>query len=1159
MLVEGSLIAPAGQIRVIGSGSPAAYTTPIDLVPVREFDGVAYLRGESTWVAATARLLAAGVAQEVVTAIGQVAGVARPGGTVTLAEGRGALVVEAGAIIDVSGISGRTDTLLSGGGVNTARRGSIALASNAGGINLTGARGLFLDGTLLAHPGDTGAMGGTLTINSPSPQPFLDGVSQIGSVPNGISGRLGIIVTADAVTLPKGASRTDGVDPSLTRLANGSWKGDHLDRVRLSVSRLEGSGIDRLTLFGGGLGVTFLGDVALDVPRMIQIEGSRVTAAPGTIAAGALATAGAVANARISSAYVVLNGQIGGNAAALAGGKLAGALSISANALDLIGGVTLDGADKVTLASSGDIRLIGSQYLTTEYGQVQGALRSGGDLTLRAAQVYPAAGTAFTITAAGRDITIARAGGDIPRAPLSAAGSVTLEAATIAQGGVLRAPQGEIRLRPTSDLVFLPGSLTSVSADGRTVPLGQIDGFTYQASLLATNPQQPNGLTSAPQKLLDIAGPRIRVEPGALLDASGGGDLLAYTFISGPGGSRDVLARADYTITNGTVGATNHRFADQRDVFAILPDLGSAIAPYSPYILDSGTSLGRGEVTAQAPATGVNRYGQQVSGSLPWVGDRITITQDSPVLPAGSYTLLPGRYAMLPGALRVTFGPAATVPTVVPLTASPRVNLDGSWQVQGVRGIAGTNVQDVVPRSIRLETTPVWSQYSSLTFDTANAFFPARAARLDQQVGRLPIDAGRLSLSASETLTLGGTIRFNHADAGRGGQLDIASSIIAITPNGVASTVPGALVLSDVALSAIGAETLTIGGIRQNLDGKDIVFPSARSVTVATGARLTGPDVVLVARAPARAGRRRRGERLHHPGPGGPQGRGRALLDHADGHDRKLGDYRGLLRHSHPEPADHRIRRLPRELAGHARRRTPQSRRRPDLAGQQGHHAADQPHGDRRSRRADVARRWQSGAAEFGERRFRQCGGQRAALGHRFMVVPPGRWRGLLQRKSTGDHGRQPARRPNRQHPDRPAMVLRSGQPSYEPDHAAGVRSYRHGLDRHSRRARCAVARPRRGHLHSRPSDCQSDHRHRADRRRRGRHGPVHPASAPHLQRLSVAVSVPQRVRAGTDAAKCRLCRSLHRGRWQPAARSRARHHAGAHRSRRQQRGPDAQ
>ena len=43
------------------------------------------------------------------------------------------------------------------------------------------------------------------------------------------------------------------------------------------------------------------------------------------------------------------------------------------------------------------------------------------------------------------------------------------------------------------------------------------------SNLLATNPQQPNGVTSAPQKLLDIAGPRIRVEPGAVLDASGGG------------------------------------------------------------------------------------------------------------------------------------------------------------------------------------------------------------------------------------------------------------------------------------------------------------------------------------------------------------------------------------------------------------------------------------------------------------------------------------------------------------------------------------------------------------------------------------------------------------------------------------------------------------
>ena len=842
MLVEGTISAPAGQIRITGNGSGSAYTTPTDQSPVREFDGTAYTAGEGTWIAATARLLAPGVAQQVRSAAGLTAGGVRAGGSVTLSESRGTLVVEAGALIDVSGVAGRTDTLLVGGNTPAAgRRGSLDLASDAGSISLSGARGLFLDGTLLALPGGPGAKGGSLTITGPSPQAFQDGISQVTSVPNGLVGSFGIMVVADAVTLPSGGSRATGADPTLVQQPDGSWRGDYTDRAWLSATRIDGSGIDRLTLFGAGQPVTLVGQVALTVPRMVQIDSSIIAAAPGRD--------GSAPNARISTAYLALSGQTSGIAAGLGGGPLAGSMTLSGTAVDVFGGVTLDGAAQTTLASSGDLRLVGTQYIANSYGQVQGALRSAGSLTLQAGQVYTSTASNFSVTA-DNTLTILGLGGAAPQAPLSAASTLTLAASSIVQAGVLRAPQGQILLQPGADILFAAGSLTSVSAEGRTVPLGQIDGFNYQVSLLTTNPSQPNGLTAAPEKLIDVSGPRVTVAPGAQLDASGGGNLLAYTFTAGPGGSRDVLARATYSLSDGTVTASSYLYNNRSDVFAILPGAQPAAAPLSPYILDSGSSLGRGDVTALAPTTGVNRYGQQVGGALPWVGDQITIAQSSPALAAGTYTLLPGRYAMLPGAVRVTMTPATSGPAVVSLASGATETRDGSWLVQGTRSIAATGVQEAAPRTVTLQTAAVWSQYSSLTYTTANDYFPARAARLGLPLDRLPIDAGRLSLSASQSLAMDGTTLFNHPDGGRGGQVDISSSAIAITPGGAAFATPGTLVLSDATLSALGAETLTIGGTRTRTDSGDQLVVQARSVVLASGASVTAPEVVLLAKAP---------------------------------------------------------------------------------------------------------------------------------------------------------------------------------------------------------------------------------------------------------------------------------------------------------------------
>lgn len=99
----------------------------------------------------------------------------------------------------------------------------------------------------------------------------------------------------------------------------------------------------------------------------------------------------------------------------------------------------------------------------------------------------------------------------------------------------------------------------------------------------------------------------------------GGGDLFAYRWVAGVGGTRDVLASSNS--------------------FAVIPGYTSDYAPYAPY---NPTVLNQ---NLGGDAGYVNR-------TLA-VGDRIYLDGSSG-LPPGNYTLLPARYALLPGAFLVT-------------------------------------------------------------------------------------------------------------------------------------------------------------------------------------------------------------------------------------------------------------------------------------------------------------------------------------------------------------------------------------------------------------------------------------------------------------------------------------------------------------------------
>ncbi|MGF2525947.1 hypothetical protein ACQUW0_26845, partial [Ralstonia pseudosolanacearum] len=118
-----------------------------------------------------------------------------------------------------------------------------------------------------------------------------------------------------------------------------------------------------------------------------------------------------------------------------------------------------------------------------------GQLAANGALNLTAAQVYATTGGSYDVTSAGAAgvITIAP-NGPTPATPYSAGSNLLIQAANVVQNGVVRAPIGALTLGGAAPLilgasgantVFAPattsltlgaGSLTSVSADGLSIP-----------------------------------------------------------------------------------------------------------------------------------------------------------------------------------------------------------------------------------------------------------------------------------------------------------------------------------------------------------------------------------------------------------------------------------------------------------------------------------------------------------------------------------------------------------------------------------------------------------------------------------------------------------------------------------------------------------------
>jgi len=743
------------------------------------------------------------------------------------------VVIREGAVIDASGAQAQ---------LNVNGTGARTVASDGGRIQVASSSGLYLDGSLRAHAGGAGAAGGSLVVALEAPN-YATGND---------------VVPNDAVLAVRDLTLMQ------TRAAGASdAEGLKYGRAALAANQVQDGGFSSLSLYSNGL-VSFGGDVNLAMGKELRIYSGALTVAAGadpihnvSLSAPYVLLAGITDNAAPAEGYLRPSYQGGvstlsSSAVLSAQGKLVdvkGVVTFGAN--DAVGSASVDraGFDRVNLISEGDLRFVPGTRIVSE-GSFDVELNTTGDLTLRAAQVYPATGVSARVLAGrasaaafkpDRHLVIERHDTNAadPQLPSSIFGQLILAAANVEQSGVVRAPLGSITLGmdpsvsvvgSTASLRFTPGSLTSISAAGLVMPYGGTsDGvnYDYLGSHVALS-----GVGSAGS--IVAAGRNIVAEKGAVLDLSGGGDVRGAGFVAGRGGSTDARMNPLMQVgRNGFVlpGLGSH------PVYAIVPGYASAYAP-----ADRGGAVD------------------------PRIGQQVTIgANDIPGLPAGTYTLLPSNYALLPGAFRVEINGPATGRS--PHRSMPMRN--GSYATAATVGTANTGLADSLSSQLVVTSADVLRSYSQYN-ETGYADFVLQQAALTGTVrAALPSDARnlefRLPSSPDSSFSFHAKANFDAGKNGYRGTANVVATGANVGDGAIEILGDGARATPDFEglslhardLNAIGAARLTVGGNLQssygtqtngaNLSNYIDVGGETGRIVLREGAVLKAPEVFLVA------------------------------------------------------------------------------------------------------------------------------------------------------------------------------------------------------------------------------------------------------------------------------------------------------------------------
>jgi filamentous hemagglutinin len=749
--LDGAIRAPSGRLT-------AGLTAPGGTLE-QGFDP-----GVGIFVGSTARLDLRGTLVATPNDLGLRTGTVRDGGRVQLRADRGRVELAAGGEIDVSGAAATLDLPAAGGVSGGATVAPRLVGSRGGRVELLAPEGLVVDATLRGAGGAAGVEGGELAL--------------------GVSRQRGFVVDPELLpTFP--ATPREIVVGTAVAPANGVGAVD--------PAAVAAGGFDSLRLQADDA-IRFTGATNLAVRNRLVLEAPNLEAP----ASGAVA---------LAANYVALGPQVRGGRAAGAAAAGPASLRVDAGLIDLFGGVALRGFGTSVLQAQADLRASG---LPNSGGTaVTGSLAAAGTLTLRAAQVFPTTFSDFSINLAaagpGTGVLRIESSGATPGAVLSAGGRLRLTADRIEQAGVLRAPLGELELAAAGQLRLEAGSVTSTAAVGQVLPFGRVlAGTTWVYEAV---PGIPAPVARPRAARIALTADDVGVAPGATVDLRGGGDVYAYEFLPGPGGSTDALA----------VG-------QNPNLFAVLPGAG---APFGAF--DT----------------------QEYQGSALQPGDSVRIDGVPGLLPAGEYALLPARYALLPGAVLLEVRP--DVRDVVP--GEVRQLADGARVVAGVRTVVGTGLADSRTTGFAVRPGSFGRELAEYRDSFGNDFFPARAAAADAVAPRVARDAGALQVAVGTRLDLAGELRVDPdrgdpasaADDGRPGLVDLSAERLRIVA--AAGSAPAGIVEVEAAtIGRIGSGSVLLGGTRAVTDTAVVVTPTARTVEVADGVDVAANELLLVGR-----------------------------------------------------------------------------------------------------------------------------------------------------------------------------------------------------------------------------------------------------------------------------------------------------------------------
>jgi len=787
--VDGTISTPAGKIS-INIDTPSGSDT-------------GFYKAQGIWLGSSSRLLAQGVFKQQISPIGLHIGDVLSGGNVELTANRGYIIARANSRINVSGSSEVLDLQQTSPlqtGVQVVQRN---IGSTGGNIIFKAGEGVLANGSFNAKGGE-GAAGGSLTVTLDKGLRIKPDIPVSGGLfpddVNPLQDR-SIIVSADTNPVLAGGPANTVDIPTV------NFGG----RAFLKSATINKAGFDSLHLktdvFGGVKGdkyvgqIRFDGDVQLNADRQIVLDAPILQTTGGHVE---LNTAYAALGSTLSRRDVQVSSGVYSSTLAPDATTGTGTFKVNAQSIDLVGGLSFKGFGQVDLDSAGDVRAIGIR-VTPDTKNYLGSLKVAGDLTVKASQVYASTLTDYKINVSGNDsrtVTI-QSSGATPSAAYSAGSSLTINAPHIVQQGTLKAPFGSINLNASKTLELAAGSLTSVSGDGLTIPFGQGSGGLNWLYPLDSAGTRNIVIDTPPEKRVTLNSPDVALKTGAKVDLSGGGDLYAYEFITGPGGSNDVLD------PNATGYSQN---------FAVLPGFNNSLTPYDPL---------------EFPSSGLT------------VGDSIYLS-DGSGLSAGWYTLLPAHYALLQGAYLIT--PQAGTQDLTP--GATLTNLAGATVVAGRYGVAGTSIQDTRWQGFAVEAGSIARTRSEFRDYSANQFFADKALKDATVAPQLPRDAGSLSITAKNSLALGADLAAAPAANGLGGLVDISADHLSIVGRreDVASSAPGTVSLLAEDLNQLKAPSLLLGGVRSKTKAGQRVTVTSQTLDVAGDVDLHGEEILLAAK-----------------------------------------------------------------------------------------------------------------------------------------------------------------------------------------------------------------------------------------------------------------------------------------------------------------------